>query len=336
MACYNPIHGYQRQDGRFTLNAKYGVRKLSIPCSGCVGCRLRRAGEWTVRGSHESSLYLDNSFITLTYDDKRLPIRPDGHIPANVGLYYPDFQDFMKRLRERFGPDIRFMCAGEYGETNPVTKVKDGGLYRPHFHAILFNFNFPDRKSWYRTKHGHQVSRSKALEELWPWGNSDIGTVTPQSIGYVARYVMKKVNGNKQDAHYRWVDPDTGEIFYRRPDFCKYSLKPGIGAEWFSKFYASVYPHDYVVFNGKKIRPPRYYDKLYERMTGQCIKRDVSLSNGEIVDFDIQTFSPDFEAIKLSRIETAEKFLDDCTPERLYVREQVALAKTSRLVRKLT
>lgn len=299
MACYNPIHGYQRQDGRFTQNAKYGVRKLSIPCGGCVGCRLKRGGEWTVRGTHESSLHLDNCFITLTFDDKRLPATPSGHLPANVGLYYPHFQDFMKRLRERFpSVEIRFIVSGEYGDK----------LGRPHYHAILFGFNFPDRKYWYTTKQGHKVSRSKTLEDLWPWGNSDIGTVNAQSIGYVARYVMKKVNGKLAESHYRVVDNDTGEILgYRRPEFAKYSLKPGIGYAWFQKFHASVYPHDYVIFNGRQVRPPRYYDKLYERMTGQCIKRDISLSNGEIVDFDIDTFSADFEAIKASRIENAQK-----------------------------
>lgn len=326
MVCYYPIHGYQRQDGTFTLNSRYGVRKLVVPCSGCVGCRLKRAGEWAVRGTHEASLYFDNCFITLTYDDRRLPFRSEGQIPANVGLYYPDFQDFMKRLRECFGSGIRFIVSGEYGDK----------LGRPHYHAILFNFNFPDRKYWYRTKQGHQVFRSQALEELWTFGNSEIGSVTPQSISYVARYVMKKVTGKAVDDHYCWSDPDTGELFWREPEFARYSLKPGIGHDWFMKYHASVFPHDYIIFNGRKVRPPRYYDKLFELMTGQCIKRDVALSSGDVIDFDINVWSDDFEAIKASRIESAEKLLDDYTPSRLRVREQVALAKVRSLPRKLT
>lgn len=153
MACYHPMHGYRSQDGSFTMNPRFAISKLVVPCGGCVGCRLKRAGEWAVRGTHESSLYLDNSFITLTYDDKRLPFREEGQLPANVGLHYPDFQDFMYRLRDRFGSGIRFICAGEYGDK----------LGRPHFHAILFNFNFPDRKRWYRSKCGAWVHRS----EFW-------------------------------------------------------------------------------------------------------------------------------------------------------------------------
>lgn len=322
MVCYYPIHGFKRQDGSFTANARYGICKMTIPCGGCVGCRLKRAGEWAVRGTHEASLYLDNCFITLTYDKARLPDRPIGHAPADIGLYYPDFQEFMKRLREKYGSGIRFMVSGEYGDAKG----------RPHFHAILFNFNFPDRKTWYRTKQGHQVFRSASLEELWPWGNSDIGSVTPQSIGYVARYVMKKVTGKAADTHYDKHDPETGEIFSVEPEFAHYSLKPGIGAEWFAKFHASVYPHDYLIFNGKKVRPPRYYDKLYERMTAKPFIR----VDHKLLDFSLDEWSDDFEAIKASRREVAELRLDDNTQERLYVREQVALAKLSRLPRKLS
>lgn len=334
MACYYPLSGWKSQSGGFTIkrdNAWVDF-PMKVPCGGCVGCRLRRAGEWAVRGTHEASLFDDNIFITLTYDDKRLPARENWQLPANVGLHYPDFQLFMKSLRERFGSGVRYIVAGEYGDK----------LGRPHFHAILFNFKFPDQKFWYRSAQGHVVSRSDALEELWPWGNSDIGTVTPQSIAYVARYVMKKVNGRDKIDHYRVIDddgvifthPDTGKIVYRSPEFAKYSLKPGIGYDWFQRYFESVYPHDYVIFNGRKVRPPRYYDKLYERMTGYSVKRDVSVA-GEVIDFDIEVFSDSFDAIKALRVESANKYLDDCTPERLYVREQVALAKTSRLPRKL-
>lgn len=326
MACYTPMLGWKSQSGQFTMDRRkaYVDFPMSVPCGGCVGCRLKRAGEWAVRGTHEASLYLDNAFVTLTYDSKRLPFRLEGHIPADVGLHYPDFQDFMKRLRERYGEGIRFIVSGEYGDK----------LGRPHFHCILFNFNFPDRKYWYRTKQGHQVYRSESLEDLWPWGNSEIGNVSPQSIAYVARYVMKKVSGKNSSDHYMWPDPATGEIFLRKPEFAKYSLKPGIGYDWFQKFHSSVYPHDYIIFNGRKVAPPRYYDKLYERMTGVAIKRDIFVK-GEVVDFDIEVFSEAFDEIKAARVESAKKFLDDCTPERLAVRELVAQAKVGSLKRKL-
>lgn len=325
MACYRPMYGFQGQDGKFTYRERGALGRLVVPCGGCVGCRLKRTGEWAVRGSHELQMSSLSSFITLTLDDKRLPFRLEGQIPANVGLYYPDFQDFMKRLRERFGEGVRYIVAGEYGDK----------LGRPHYHAILYNCHFADRKHWYRSKQGHNVFRSELLEELWPFGNCEIGSVTPESIAYVARYVMKKVTGKNAAEHYHWIEPSTGEIFLRKPEFAKYSLKPGIGYEWFMKHHDSVYPHDYVIFNGRKVRPPRYYDKLYERLTGFSVKRDSELFSDDEI-FDVRVFSQAFDDIKATRIESAQKFLDDTSPERLYVREQVALAKTSRLKRKLT
>ena len=144
---------------------------------------------------------------------------------------------------------------------------------------------------------------------------------------------MKKQTGKAADSHYEWFDKETGEVFWREPEFAHYSTKPAIGHDWFMKFHESVYPHDYIIFNGKKVRPPRYYDKLFVRMTGQCIKRG---SGGVIEEFDIHEFSEAFDAIKATRIESAQKMLDDCTPERLAVREQVTQARVSSLKRKLT
>ena len=43
------------------------------------------------------------------------------------------------------------------------------------------------------------------------------------------------------------------------------SLKPGIGARWLSKYQTDVFPRDYVVINGVKTKPPKYYDVLFER-----------------------------------------------------------------------
>lgn len=328
MACYHPMKGYRRQDGKFTYKRRDGVRDAVIPCGGCVGCRQRLSGEWAVRGTHEASMHLFNSFVTLTYDSKRLPARESWQLPADVGLYYPDFQLFMMRLRKRFGANIRYMVVGEYGDQ----------LGRPHWHVILFNFRFPDVRKWYVTKQKHQVFRSEILEELWPFGNSDIGSVTPSSIAYVARYVHKKINGDMKMEHYvtDFMDPSTGEFLQRQPEFGRYSLKPGIGATWFAKYHSSVYPHDWILFNGRKVRPPRYYDKLYTRMTGIKVERELISESGISYGFDVKWFSDAMDEIKDIRIESAKKYLDDCTPDRLAVREQVALSKLASLKRSLT
>jgi len=256
---------------------------------------------------HEAKMHRDNCFITLTYDDKKLPERPDGVPPANISLYYEDFQLFMKRLRKHFaGATIRFYMAGEYGEN----------FGRPHFHACLFGIDFPDREPFSRTPSGATICRSKILEKLWPYGFSSVGNFDFKAAAYVARYVMKKITGDDADTHYEIMDPETGEIYWRTPEFNKMSLKPGIGATWFEKYKSDVFPHDHVIVNGKPVGVPRYYDKLYE-----CSSTD------NYCDLEV--------TIKKKRIDKAQLSLDDNTPDRLAVKEQVTLANLQRLKRKL-
>lgn len=323
MPCYYPVHGFKTQSGKFTkIPSRFTVEPMVVPCQGCIGCRLKRSGEWAIRGTHEQSLYEYNSFITLTFDKLRLPYRDSSLPPADVSLYYPDFQAFMWRLRKKYGADIRLIVSGEYGDN----------FSRPHYHAILFNFDFPDKYHWYTSRQGHRVSRSPSLEELWPFGFSEIGTVTPQSIGYVARYILKKVNGDRALAHYTWLDEATGLKFYRAPELAHYSNRPGIGHGWFMKYWQDVYPHDYVVFNGRKFRPPRYYDKLYQRLTGELIVRE---SASDVSGFEEVLFSEDFDAMKLTRLESLQKHLDDNTVDRLQVKETLAIARLSKLKRNI-
>jgi hypothetical protein len=124
---------------------------------------------------------------------------------------------------------------------------------------------------------------------------------------------MKKINGKQQAEHYEWVDPDTGEVSQRRPEFNKMSLKPGIGYDWYKEFKDDVYPHDFVVVNGKKVRPPRFYDKKY--------KAEDPIS---------------FEWIEFEREKRARDKYEDNTVERLAAKEKVAKARLSLLKRSLT
>jgi len=350
MACFYPLDAWRTESGKVLLsyNPRYCTSvspQFKIPCTRCVGCRLDRSRKWAVRCMHESQMHRDNCFITLTYDNKRLPERPDGVPPANISLYYPDFQLFMKRLRKRFsGKNIRFYMAGEYGEQCRECRhnrlmcicpvfIPDFG--RPHFHACLFGLDFPDRDFFMRSPSGAVIYRSRILEELWPYGFSSVGNLDFQSAAYVARYCMKKITGDAADLHYETVDPVTGEVYWRVPEFNKMSLKPGIGATWFEKYHKDVFPHDHVIVSGQPTSVPRYYDKLYERMTSFEFPSWVVLSNGEPVSFEVLTASREMEAIKFEREERAKNCLDDNTPDRLRVKEQVTLANLQKLKRKL-
>jgi hypothetical protein len=195
---------------------------------------------------HEASLYDVNSFVTLTYDQE--------HMPDGGTLVKKDHQDFMKRLRSRFPVrKIRYFLCGEYGSE----------LSRPHYHALLFNLEFPDQEYWCESN-GNKVYRSPELEELWPFGYSWIGTVTWESAAYVARYCMKKVNGDRAWERYcRDVDVETGECKVLEPEYVAMSRRPGIGREWYSAYKRDC-RKGFVSHEGKVFPLPKYYDGIME------------------------------------------------------------------------
>nr|QJB19379.1 MAG: replication initiator protein [Microvirus sp.]QJB19638.1 MAG: replication initiator protein [Microvirus sp.] len=237
----------------------------------------------------ESQLHGSSSFITLTYDEASCPFPPS--------LDYSHFQKFMKRLRKSLGP-LRFFVVGEYGPENG----------RPHFHACIFGTDFSsDRYVFAWSAAGNPYYRSPSLEKLWPFGFSSVCDLTFESAAYVARYSLKKVTGDLAQYYYRFVDADSGEVSMLKPEFCRMSLKPGIGGQWFDKYYKDVYSYDYVVVNGHKCRPPRYFDKLFRRL--------------DRINYDY---------LKSDR-SSSVRDLHDLSDARLLVRERVHLAALQRL-----
>lgn len=290
MPCFSPLKGYVSKE--LTVNGKrktvfdsrqagdFGSRTL--PCGQCIGCKLERSRQWAIRISHEASLYQQNCFITLTYAPEHLP--PDGSLDVR------HFQLFMKRLRKKYGKNIRFFHCGEYGEQ----------LGRPHYHACLLNFDFPDKCLRNTTPRGDHVYSSNSLSSLWPYGRSEVGTVTFESAAYVARYVTKKITGPLAATHYSG----------KRPEYTTMSRKPGIGTPWLDRFKTDIYPHDFVIVRGKKVPLPRYYNKQFENeypalyevtKTKRCAKR----------------FGSDW---------LSKEWLEENTDDRLRVKETVQLS----------
>ncbi len=228
----------------FNVRRGYADRPISIPCGQCIGCRLERSRQWAIRCVHESSLYEENCFLTLTYDD--------DHLPMNRSLDIRDFQKFMKRLRKTHGAGIRFFHCGEYGEN----------FGRPHYHACVFNFDFGDKQPW-KTTQENSLHTSEELQRLWPFGFSSVGAVTFQSAAYVARYITKKITGPGSVAHYEYVSDD-GEVFDRSPEYTTMSRRPGIGKGWLDQYRTDIYPGDFVVLNNVKMKPPKFYDRQLE------------------------------------------------------------------------
>lgn len=267
MPCYFPLQGffiYEMKNGvkkrRFvvskSMNAAFrsgtvipkfnedGSENGAVPCGKCQGCRLEYSRQWAVRCIHEASLWRDNCFITLTYAEE--------HLPEGGTLVKKHFVDFMKRLREKYRPQnvdfdpdvhaIRFYMCGEYGDKN----------LRPHYHALLFNHDFIDKKLVSVSKSGCNVYSSDELQSLWKYGLVAIGDVNFKSAAYTARYVMKKINGDAAEEHYNG----------RVPEYCNMSRDPGIASGWYDKFKTDMFK-GYLTLDSRKIKPPRFYENKF-------------------------------------------------------------------------
>lgn len=251
MSCFKPLTGwyskFKNPSGKRSIvfNSREALdpyHSLSIPCGQCIGCRLEKSRQWAIRCSLESQLYQNSYFLTITYDDE--------HLPKSGSLVPDDLQKFLKRLRryvEYHGSDkkIRFFACGEYGDN----------FLRPHYHAIIFNLDISDLKRFSTSFSGDIYYTSETINQIWKNGYVIIGEVTFESCAYVARYVTKKMTGSQADFYYEG----------RQPEFVRMSRRPGIGSTWLDQYKSDVYPHDYIVIrDGIKVKPPKYFDKLFE------------------------------------------------------------------------
>jgi len=169
--CRNPFY-LKRGNGKIeykrikSLSPELRLQFTPFPCGKCIECRITKAKHWATRILLESTQYKDNTFTTLTYSD--------DEIPKGGNLDKTEPQKWLKRLRKVLDHPIRYFIVGEYGEET----------YRPHYHAILFNYPFYDEAT---------------IEATWQKGHISNGEVTPQSARYVTEYCVKKWTSNSYD-----------------------------------------------------------------------------------------------------------------------------------------
>lgn len=222
MLCPRPIN-IARPNGKGTAD------RVNIPCGKCPTCLNNRRESWTIRLVEEYKNSESAIFITLTYNEKHLPINHDNH-PSVVK---DDFQKFLKRLRRKTEKSIRYYAVAEYG-----TKTA-----RPHYHAIAFGLNSTDsdivQASWYRAGE--------------PMGHVHIGTVTDASIKYVTKYHVNKGS----------------YPYGSNPPFTLMSRNPGIGFSYITKMEKyhkdKLQNAFYSDYEFKKALPRYYKEKLYTK-----------------------------------------------------------------------
>lgn len=222
------------------LKASKEYASFQLPCSKCLECRLEYARQWALRCVHEAQMHPQNCFITLTYSQEKL---------ASPKLIYSDFQKFMKKLRKTTDNPVGVFVTGEYGgppQILPNGKLSDG--FRPHWHAIIFNWYPSDAQFDHENHRGDRVHHSKLLTQLWGKGRTDLGSVTFESAGYVARYAAKKLIHGHDGHEYVPIS--------------KKSSKHAIGKRWIEKFWPDVFNSGSISILGKPdCSIPRYYEK---------------------------------------------------------------------------
>lgn len=188
-------------------------------CGQCMPCRIQRKRVWTHRIMLEATSSNDNTFCTLTYRDKDLPLSGSG-LPT---LEPKHLQDWLKRLRFMFAKGgqelrlnqplrLRYYAVGEYGDET----------FRPHYHAALFGFpSCLYINSRYSLRRSNCCPNCDLVRDTWTHGQILLGTLEASSAGYMAGYVTKKMT--------RSDDPRLGD---RYPEFSRMSLRPGIGAHF--------------------------------------------------------------------------------------------------------
>ena len=171
---------------------------------------------------------------------------------------------------------------------------------------------------------------SPLLAKIWGYGFVDVGKLNFDSAAYVARYIMKKVNGLAADDHYLQYNED-GEPVFVEPEFtlmsrghtypecrnghvegCK--CTGGIGYEWFQKYWEDCFPSDECPDLVNKVfkKVPRYYEEIFK------IKDPMTL-----------------EDIKAVRQEFRRVHGDEYTPARLMDKYKVQKAQVKLLQRKI-
>lgn len=299
MPCWSPNKAYRslekhERTGKpvLTFNPLKAINStnpIKLPCNTCIGCRLDRIEHWAVRCHHEAKMHEYNSFITLTYSDDQLP--------QDYSVSKREMQLWLKRLRKDLNCKVRYFLGAEYA---PET-------LRPHYHALLFGYAFPDRKYWGTSPAGDRLFTSEQLHKSWPYGRCIIGDATPQSARYVAGYAMKKIRGDRAAAYYSRIHPRTLQPVQVEPEFQMQSS--GLGRSWFAKFKDDAFPSDFIVVDGRQTMVPRYYFLKLREEEQQALAK----------------------VRKLKSAQPNKRW--NRTPERLRVRAEVQASRISKLKR---
>lgn len=217
---------FRPEPGSSVLDPETGeiLEPFPVGCGKCLECISLHKRQWTFRLLQEASLYDKNCFLTLTYADDPGSVRKD-----HVQKFIHDLRKFVDPVR------VRYYACGEYGSKGR----------RPHYHVIIFGYDFDDKFPYRRDRKGFMMYRSSSLEKIWRHGFSSILPVRKETLSYVTKDMQKL------------LPLSDGRV----PPFTLMSLKPGIGVRAWSKNVSD----GNLWLSGECCPLPRYYKKVAER-----------------------------------------------------------------------
>lgn len=228
------------------ISVDHEGERYHVPCMKCNFCLQNRRNDWSFRLMEQMKDSETGYFLTMTYDQKHVPIEwyNDGgeESPKGYTLDRKDLHNFHKALRTANARwtnnkwKMKYYSVGEYG-----TRYE-----RPHYHSIVYNV-------------AEEVICNLVNGAIWGKGNVYAGTVTADSCGYVAKYLIDK-------------EEDLYNELTRVKPFSVMSKGLGIGYLNRNKnWHREPNEYDpekwrmYIMQNGYKKRMPRYYkDKIFK------------------------------------------------------------------------
>lgn len=195
----------------------------NVPCGKCYGCLINKQEDWVNRMLQEVKGSPSSYFITLTYEDDKIPCNCYG-----LTLKKKDLQDFMKRLRKHYGKSLRFFACGEYGSRT----------IRPHYHACIFLSDLISLEAF-----------DEVVHKAWTLGWTSTSSISQSRMAYCAKYIVK---GAKYPEH----SQKPFVLMSRRPGIGAVYLDDAAVHDYHMN-------HPFMVKDGHRTRLPRYYrDKI--------------------------------------------------------------------------
>lgn len=215
-------------------------------CGKCLPCLQKRKRQWSYRLTEEKRVSFSSYFITLTYQDKYLPLSEGITSSVNKNDHF-DFIKNLKELEKQKNLALRSHISQEEHERKERGILENGKLKyygiseygdqggRVHWHYLIFN-----------------LRDSNNIALAWGKGKVDVDPdVNVNNIDYVLKYMVKF----KTNAEY--------ENKEREISFMSKGIGSSVVDDEFRRYISKPYNNKVVTDRGNKISLPRYYNKKY-------------------------------------------------------------------------